>query len=64
MTNQAPKVKRTAQNLRVALEEQIALLMSQKLLRMRQVAGIGSGLRPDVPKLKIHLRQRASLVEA
>jgi hypothetical protein len=31
---------------------------------VREVAGIGGGLGPNIPKLKIYLRQQAGLVEA
>ena len=40
------------------------VLVGQQLLRMRQVAGVRRGLGSDIPKLKIHLCQRAGLVKA
>lgn len=42
----------------------LAISMSQQLLRVRQVASVGRGLRPDVPKLETHARRAPRLVEA
>lgn len=42
----------------------LPILVRQQLLRVRKVARISRGLRPNVPELKIHLRQRAGLVKA